>query len=298
LGNGDGSFQAHQDYATGRDPFSVAVADVNGDGIPDVITADNFSTGTVSVLLGNGDGSFQAPADYATGSNPMFVAAADVNGDGIPDLVTANSSGTVSVLLGTGDGSFRTHQDYSTGGSPSALVVADVNGDGIPDVVTADPNNAVRVLLGNGDGSFQTHRDYATGAGPFSLAVADVNGDGSPDLVTANYYNSTLSILFNRGDGSANPRTRHPARGQARGAIPPRAVAALPVTTADPQQLAPEPRAAGESPPSRPRVDDDAPLPATPDRTATRKMALPRQRANDDALVAELLLPQAGVPER
>jgi hypothetical protein len=222
------------------------------------------------------------------------VAEAEVNGDGIPDVVTADGN-AVSVLLGNGDGSFRTHQDYSTRGA-SAPVVADVNGDGIPDVVTAD-GNAVSVLLGNGDGSFQTQRDYATGDS-FSVVVADVNGDGSPDLLTANNNNSTLSILFNRGDGSANPRTRHPAHGQARGAIPPRAVAALPVTTADPQQLAPEPRAAGESPPSRPRVDDDAPLPAAPDRTATRKMALPRQRANDDALVAELLLPQAGASER
>ena len=65
------------------------MADVNGDGIPDIITA-NRSDNSVSVLLGNRDGSFQTKETFATGRLPFSVAVADLNGDGIPDIVTAN----------------------------------------------------------------------------------------------------------------------------------------------------------------------------------------------------------------
>ena len=67
LGNGDGTFQPHMDSATGQAPMSVAVGDFNGDGKPDLVTA-NYRHHTVSVLLGNGDGTFRAHVDYATGS--------------------------------------------------------------------------------------------------------------------------------------------------------------------------------------------------------------------------------------
>ncbi len=81
----------------GYEDFSVAVADVNGDGKPDLVVANycasssNCSNGTVSVLLGNGDGTFQAPVSYNSGGEEAYsVAVADVNGDGKPDLLVAN----------------------------------------------------------------------------------------------------------------------------------------------------------------------------------------------------------------
>jgi hypothetical protein len=99
LGNGDGSFGAKTDFATGSGPISVAIGDLDADGKPDLAAASRTSN-TVSVLPGNGDGSFAAKTDFATGTGPQSVAIGELNADGKPDLVAANyTSSTVSVLL-------------------------------------------------------------------------------------------------------------------------------------------------------------------------------------------------------
>ena len=95
------SFAAARSYATGDGPESVAIGDLNGDGKPDLATANLiYRTNTVSVLLNRGDGSFQAKLDYRTGGDPYSVVIGDLNGDGKQDLATANlHANTVSVLL-------------------------------------------------------------------------------------------------------------------------------------------------------------------------------------------------------
>ena len=67
LGNGDGSFQAAVSFAAGDAPISVAVADLDGDSVPDLVTANGYGSDDVSVLLGNGDGSFQAAVSFRGG---------------------------------------------------------------------------------------------------------------------------------------------------------------------------------------------------------------------------------------
>jgi hypothetical protein len=198
------TFVAPTLFATGLAPEAVAVVDLNGDGLPDLVTA-NVDAGTVSVLLGNCDGSFQPHVDYPAGGGSLeTVVAADLNGDGIPDLVTLNSNtGSVYVLLGNGDGSFGPPTPYFAGAiGAGSVAVGDLTGNGIPDlVVPGGASHTVSVLLGNGDGTFQPKTDVPTGGYPLSVAVADLAGNGKADIVATN-SGTTVSVLLGNGNGT------------------------------------------------------------------------------------------------
>jgi hypothetical protein len=210
LGNGDGTFQAAVDYRAGNGPVSVAVADLNRDGIPDVVAA-NLDSNNVSVLLGKGDGTFRPAVSYAAGSIPQSVAVGDFNGDGILDVAVANfgsftdgQGGSVAVLLGNGDGSFQPAVKYSAGLGPFAVAVGDLNGDGVQDLAVVNGFSIdVSVLMGKGDGTFRAAVHYAVGPNTPTisvLAMKDMNGDGILDLVVLS--GSGLRVFFGSGDGT------------------------------------------------------------------------------------------------
>ncbi len=206
------SFAPQQSFATGRSAYAVTAADLNGDGEPDIIVA-NEASATVSVLLnttpsGATTPSFGAQQTFGAGSGPFTVSTADLNGDGEPDLIVANkNSNSVSVLLnttppGAATPSFADQQTFATGSKPDSVTTADVNGDGKPDIIVANSgSNSVSVLLnltppGATTPFFAAQQTFSTGTNPFSVTTADVNGDGKPDLIVANSASNTVSVLL------------------------------------------------------------------------------------------------------
>ena len=210
----DPLFSRASSFDTGRYPRGVAIADLDGDGHLDLVTA-NQAANTVSILLGNGDGTFRARTDFEAGGHPMSVAVADLNADGRPDLAVAGEgydpdyAGRVSVLLGNGDGTFGTRTQYGVPKWSQAVAIADMNGDQRPDLVvsSASPTNRLSVLLGKGDGTFGPSMDFATADFPGSVATADLNADGRLDVVVANLNVNSVSVFLGNGDGTLGVRT-------------------------------------------------------------------------------------------
>src|SRR5262249_22797629 len=145
LNTGGGTFGAPALHALGLGCWTVAAADLDGDGRPDLVTT---SSAGVSVLLNTGGGQLAAPVDYTpVGFN---LAIADVNGDGHPDLVTD----AVDVLLNLGGGTFGAPVHYPAGFDIDiyGVAVADLDGDSNLDIVVGDfGTNGVVVHFGHGD---------------------------------------------------------------------------------------------------------------------------------------------------
>jgi hypothetical protein len=232
--------------------LSAAVADVNGDGKPDLLLGifgfDDYGVyvSTIAVFLGNGDGTFNHLVSIPTPLGVTSIAVADVNGDGKPDLVAfetlaayAYAPGnpppnnanlhplnTVQVLLGKGDGTFSFGQAIenpnslqmypglpdSVGGlapfAAKTVAIGDFNGDGIADFVLAGAaQGTVKVYFGNGDGTFMAGPVTQAGLDPLGIAVGDFNGDGKADLavsepVVHGSASTNVFILLGNCDGT------------------------------------------------------------------------------------------------
>jgi hypothetical protein len=188
---------------TGGSPVSLAAVDFNGDGRPDVATA-NESSNSISILLRLPGGGFALQPAIPVAGRPYRIIAADFNADGIPDLAVARlGTNQVSVLLGNGDATFRAPLDATVGSAPAGLAAADFNEDGHLDLAVANSgDNRVSILPGNGDGTFGAPAPYIVGGSPWHVAAADFNGDGHSDVVVANLQTSTISVFKGDGNGA------------------------------------------------------------------------------------------------
>lgn len=202
------------DYPTGTGPNSVAIADFNADGIPDLVVA-NETGGTISILLGTGAGAFGTqtpitlPAPTAAAA-PSAVVTGDFNMDGHIDIAVADSANnTVDILLGNGDGTFQAAVSYPTGSTPVALVAQDFDGDGQPDLAVVNQGDGttpstVSILLGNKvngtqNGTFGAKNDFGVGVSPSAIATGIFNTGGFTSLAVTNKVDNTVSILLGNG---------------------------------------------------------------------------------------------------
>jgi hypothetical protein len=204
FGKGTGSFLRRVVYRTPRHPSGIAVADIDGDGDQDVVTASGDRAGSVSIFSNSGAGGLQRLATYASSAKAYAVAAADLDQDGTLDLVTANYNRQhLNVLQGQGGGRFSVTGQY-TGAPANDVVLGDVNGDGNLDVALATkykPGSVV-VRLGNGTGMFGPARTHKSGLHPWGLALADFNHDGNLDIAAATYDGGAVHVLMGPGDGT------------------------------------------------------------------------------------------------
>jgi len=218
-GNADGSFNTTpiftKTYHTSDLPDPVAILDLNGDGIPDIL-AD--SSDGLEVLLGESGLKFAAPVHYAVGypasNGEQSSQLTDMNRDGHMDLVASGPNG-IYISYGSGDGTFNGSPAYEVAQAVGHVhvTVVDFNADGIPDIA-ATGDQSIELSLGNGDGTFKPYValpdggiDFSTGGstGDAQIVHGDFRGSGKQDILaigSPSVYAYNSYILFGNGDGS------------------------------------------------------------------------------------------------
>ncbi len=209
-----GSFAPKVDFVTGTTPWHVTVADIDGDGKPDLVVP-NSASNNVSVLRNTSTsgsivaGSFAAKVDFIAGTGPVSSVVADLDGDGKPDLALGNNTGnSISVYRNTSTSgvidasSFAAKVDFATETVTRQVIIADMDGDGKKDLIvtSADVVSIFRNISTVGSlnsGSFATKVDFATGVQPTGVVATDIDGDGKPEMIVVNYTSNTISVFRN-----------------------------------------------------------------------------------------------------
>ena len=213
-----GSFAARVGIPVAGTPGAVAIVDLDGDGKPEIITA-NHGGSSVSVLRNIGTGGiidtnfFASPVNFSVGASPFNVVAVDVDGDGKPDVVTVNQGDInqkVSILRNTsmvGDvsgGSLAPAMDLAGSDAGETITVGDLDGDGKPDLIVGSWSGQTiavyRNLSTSGSvttNSFAPEVAFSAGGNVHTIAVGDLDGDGKPDLAVVTELPSQLSLFKN-----------------------------------------------------------------------------------------------------
>ena len=197
LNHGDGTFAPPVQVPAGPHPSALVVADLNGDGMPDLAVLEQ-SANLLTVILNKGDGTFSSAVDIQTGSMPLAITSADFNHDGLGDLAITVGP-FVNILLNQGGGSFGPVVSYATDPAMSgaeSIAAADFDEDGWADLAVGNVGGTLAILRNQHDGTFAV--SYATGSGAPAVAV-DLNGDGAPDLV---FPGNGATVVMNQGGGT------------------------------------------------------------------------------------------------
>lgn len=217
-GRGDGKLEPYQTLLPWKaKPANRALADLDGDGFPEILLRDEV--GRLVILRNLGDRRFAEPRFQDVGGGGA-LAVEDFNEDGRPDLALTSGSygrGLVKIYLQEADGSFTSQCEVSVLGYAESVAVRDVNGDSHLDlaigfVTSTVDRSGVALFYGDGKGKFEGGPTYNIGTQNMpGVALEDLNGDRKPDLAVTHYWSGQLVVLFNKGDGSFDSLTRYPA---------------------------------------------------------------------------------------
>ena len=214
---GNFEFSPYESRHVGSWPDSVAIGDVNGDRLEDVVLATSFyfdeaNDYHVFIYLQRPDGSLGQPQKFKYGesTNDTDLELADLNGDGIKDVILGYQGGIAAYLF-DGKDSFQPRQFAVEMGCHS-LATLDIDGDERTDIVCQSWSNGAAVLLGDGKGGVKNSRDLATGASGWDdMKAGDINSDGLPDLVITSDHSGSLFVHASNGQGWFEPEVAYPA---------------------------------------------------------------------------------------
>lgn len=199
----------------GETSASVAMGDLNGDGIPDLVLGKGRHWPLLDrVLLNDGKGHFTAHDLGAVPDRTYSAALADVNHDGHLDVVISNDSPDRKLIyLNGGRGNFRVSGTFGDPKWPTRYIaLADLNGDGYPDLVAANrwgpkSTQSSFVCLNDGKGQFPSCTPLP-GLGSATIVVAaDFDGDGAIDLFIPHRDGGQSLIFWNDGKGHFSATT-------------------------------------------------------------------------------------------
>ena len=199
LNDGAGVLTLASVLPPGFSAAAVALADVAGDALPELLVCDATNARlAVWERDGGADGGFLHLDAVVLPAAPGGLDVADLDGDGRLDAVVALAGGaSLARMLGMPGGGFGPPQLHPTGNTPSRLRLADVDGDERLDAVSISAlSNALTTLVGDGAGGFAAPVTLATGSFPTGLTVADLDGDFFPDVAVANSFGTSLSVYI------------------------------------------------------------------------------------------------------
>jgi hypothetical protein len=201
---GGGVLNAANIHYVGGWLTGVAVGDVDGDTLPDVVTVADSNPVALNVNRGDGQLGFLATEHHPLAIKPLDVVVADLDEDGALDAIFSTSSDPaplLSVSFGDGAGGFAAPVSRSVALYPGMVVVGDLELDGDLDLATCCASGAVDVVRGDGAGGLSAAESWPVGPTPVHLAAGDLDGDGVPDLVTADFDSDHVSLLLADGAG-------------------------------------------------------------------------------------------------